>query len=57
MENSQDWDELVASMAYPKMTRFKVMSLDEQVRTLEQSAQGALRARKERITSEEYEAT
>jgi hypothetical protein len=28
-ENSQDWDEVVARMVDPKMTRFKAMSLDE----------------------------
>jgi hypothetical protein len=36
----------------PRMTRFKAMSLDEQVETLEQSAQGALRAREEMIATE-----
>jgi hypothetical protein len=51
-ENAQDWDEVVARMVDPKMTRFKAMSLDEQETTLEQSAQGALRAREERIASE-----
>jgi hypothetical protein len=29
-ENAQDWDEVVARMVDPKMTRFKSMSLDEQ---------------------------
>jgi hypothetical protein len=29
-ENAQDWDEVVARMADPKMTRFRAMSLDEQ---------------------------
>jgi hypothetical protein len=43
-------------MADPKVTRFKAMSLDEQVTTLEQSAQGILRAREERIASETTEA-
>jgi hypothetical protein len=28
-ENAQDWDEVVARMVDPKMTRFKAMSLDE----------------------------
>jgi hypothetical protein len=51
-ENAQDWDEVVARMVDPKMTRFKAMSLDEQATTLEQLAQGALRAREERIASE-----
>jgi hypothetical protein len=39
-ENSQDWDEVMARMDDPKMTRFKAMSLDEQETTLEQSIQG-----------------
>jgi hypothetical protein len=44
-ENDQDWDEVVARMVDPKMTRFKAISLDEQEKILEKSAQGALRAR------------
>jgi hypothetical protein len=44
-ENSQDWDEFIARMADPKVTRFKSMSLDEQAIILEQLAQGALRAK------------
>jgi hypothetical protein len=51
-ENAQDWDEVVARMVDPKMTRFKSMSLDEQETILEQSAQGALRAREEMIVVE-----
>jgi hypothetical protein len=31
-------------MANPNMTRFKAMSMDEQVETIEQSAQEALKA-------------
>jgi hypothetical protein len=46
-ENAQDWDEVVARMVDPKMTRFRAMSLDEQVTTIEKSAQEALRAREE----------
>jgi hypothetical protein len=34
-------------MANPKMTRFRAMSLDEHVTTIEQSAQEALRSREE----------
>jgi hypothetical protein len=34
-------------MANPNMTRFKAMSMDEQVETIEQLAQEALRAREE----------
>jgi hypothetical protein len=36
-ENAQDWDEVVQRMVDPKMTRFKAMSMDEQVKTIEQS--------------------
>jgi hypothetical protein len=36
----------------PKMTMFKAMHLDEQATILEQSAQGALRAREEMIAVE-----
>jgi hypothetical protein len=32
-------------MVNPNMTRFKAMSMDEQVETIEQSAQEALRVR------------
>jgi hypothetical protein len=46
-ENAQDWDEVVQRMANPNMTRFKAMSMDEQVETIEKSAQEALRAREE----------
>jgi hypothetical protein len=48
----QDWDEVVARMVDPRMTRFKSMSLDEQDETLEQLAQGALWAREEIIAAE-----
>jgi hypothetical protein len=34
-------------MANPNMTRFKAMSMDEQVETIEQLTQEALRAREE----------
>jgi hypothetical protein len=34
-ENAQDWDEVVQRMANPKMTRFKAMSMDEQVETID----------------------
>jgi hypothetical protein len=47
MENVQDWDELVARMTDPKMTRFKAMSLDEHAKTIDKLAQEAFRDRKE----------
>jgi hypothetical protein len=54
-ENAQDWDEVVARMVDPKMTRFKAMSLDEQATTIEKSTQEALRAREEMIAAEATE--
>jgi hypothetical protein len=39
-------------MVDPKMTKFRAMSLDEQAKTIEQSAQEALRAREEIIATE-----
>jgi hypothetical protein len=44
-KNAQDWEEVVERMDDPNMNRFKAMSLDEQETTLEQSTQGALRAK------------
>jgi hypothetical protein len=38
-ENAKDWDEVVARMVDPKMTRLRAMSLDEQETTIDQSAQ------------------
>jgi hypothetical protein len=47
IENAQDWDEVVQRMVDPKMTRFRAMSMDEHATKIEQSAQEALRAKKE----------
>jgi hypothetical protein len=47
IENYRDWEEVVQRMANQNMTRFKAMTMDEQVETIEQSAQEALRAREE----------
>jgi hypothetical protein len=55
-ENAQDWDKVVARMADPKMTRFKSMSLDEEMTTIEKSTQEVLRAREEMIATEAVEA-
>jgi hypothetical protein len=33
-KNAQDWDEVAARMSDPKMTRFRAMSLDEQMMIL-----------------------
>jgi hypothetical protein len=54
-ENAQDWEEVVARMVDPRMTKFKSMSLDEQAEIIEKSAQGALRAREEMVVAETTE--
>jgi hypothetical protein len=51
-KNAQDWDEVVARMVDPRMTKFIAMSLDEQETIIEQLAQGALRAKKEMVAVE-----
>jgi hypothetical protein len=43
-ECAQDWEEVVKRMSNTNMTRFKAMSMEEQVETIEHSAQEALRA-------------
>jgi hypothetical protein len=43
-------------MANPNMTRFKAMSMDEQVKTIYKLAQEALKAREEIRVSETREA-
>jgi hypothetical protein len=52
IENAQDWDEVVARMNDPKMTKFISMSLDEQTTTIKQLAQEDLQAREEMLASE-----
>jgi hypothetical protein len=47
IECTYEWDEVVQRMANPNMTRFKAMSMDEQVETIEELAQEALRSREE----------
>jgi hypothetical protein len=46
-ECAQDWEEVVQRMANLNMTRFKAMSMDEQVETIEHSNQEALRVRED----------
>jgi hypothetical protein len=46
-ENAQDWDDVVQRMVDAKMNRFRAMSLDEQVETLEKLSQESLRSREE----------
>jgi hypothetical protein len=35
IEDAQDWEEVLHRRANPNMTRFKVMTMDEQVETIE----------------------
>jgi hypothetical protein len=42
---AHDWEEVLQRKANPNMTRLKAMNMDEQVETIEQSAQEALRVR------------
>jgi hypothetical protein len=51
-KNSQDWDEFIARMVDPNITKFKSMILDEKMTILEQTVQGALRSREETIMAE-----
>jgi hypothetical protein len=46
-ECTQDWDKVVQRMANPNITKFKAMSMDEQVETTKKLNQEALRAREE----------
>jgi hypothetical protein len=55
IENAQEWVEVVQRMASRNMTRFKAMSMDEQVEMIEQSAQEALKAKEEIKVAEAIE--
>jgi hypothetical protein len=54
-ENAQDWNEVVSRRVDPQMTKFKAMSLEEQVTYLEQIAQEILRAQEGTASSESSE--
>jgi hypothetical protein len=56
MEGAQDWEEVLQRKYNPNMTRFKAMTMDEQVETIEQMAQEALRVREENRAVEATEA-
>jgi hypothetical protein len=47
IEGAQDWEEVLHRRDNPNMTRFKVMSMDEQVETIEKTTQDSLRVREE----------
>jgi hypothetical protein len=55
IENAQDWDEVVARMADPKITKFKAMSWKEQETSLDERAkrvEDILKTKEERVTFE-----
>jgi hypothetical protein len=54
-ENAQDWNEVVARRDDPKGTKFKAMSWEEQVTTLEQKTQEFLRIQEGAVASESGE--
>lgn len=56
IEGTQDWEELLHRRDSPNMTRFKVMTMDEQVETKEKTYQESLRVREENRVVEETEA-
>jgi hypothetical protein len=53
-EGAQNWEEVLHRKDNPNMTRFKAMTMDEQVEMIEQTTQEALRVREE---NREVEAT
>jgi hypothetical protein len=55
-EGAQDWEEVLQRKDNPNMTRFKSMKMDEQVETIEQTAQESLRVREENRAVEATEA-
>jgi hypothetical protein len=55
-EGTQDWEEVLHRRDNPNMTRFKAMSMDEQVETIEKTTQEALRVREENRAVEATEA-
>jgi hypothetical protein len=56
IECSQDLEAVLQRNANPNMTRFKAMSMDEQVKMIEKTAQEALRVREENKAEEAIEA-
>jgi hypothetical protein len=55
-EGAQDWEEVLYRRDNPNMTKFKAMTMDEQVETIEHTAQEAIRVREENRAAEETEA-
>lgn len=55
-EGAQDWEEVLHRRANPNMTKFKAMTMDEQVETIEKTIQEALRVREENKAVEATEA-
>jgi hypothetical protein len=44
-KGTQDWEEVLHRIANPSITKFKVMTMDEQVDTIENTTQEVLRVR------------
>jgi hypothetical protein len=55
-EGAQYWEEVLHRRANPSMTKFKAMTMDEQVETIEHTTQEAIRVREENIAAEATEA-
>jgi hypothetical protein len=55
-EGTQDWEEVLHRRANPNMTKFKAMTMDEKVETIEQTNQESLRVREENRAVEATEA-
>jgi hypothetical protein len=45
IEGSQDWEEVLHRRSNPNMTKFKEMTMEEKVETIEHTTQEALRVR------------
>jgi len=55
-EVTQDWEEVLHRRDNPNMTKFKEMTMNEKVETIEKTNQESLRVREENIAAEVAEA-
>jgi hypothetical protein len=53
-EGTQYWEEVLHRRANPSMTKFKAMTMDEQVETIEHTTQEAIRVREETRAAEAW---
>jgi hypothetical protein len=56
IEGAQDWEEVLHRKANPNMTKFKAMTIDDQVETTEKKYQESLMVREENRVAEVVEA-